>query len=396
MKIAFFSDTFLPEINSVSVSLATLSQEFANRGHEVSIFTMEPENASEKNTIEEDITFPSIKIYRAKEFSAKMFRRGTEIIHKDFHEIIASKPDIIHVHTPFGIGRQAIKASKLLNIPIIGSHHTFYADYHQYPLKSKNFFSRFFIRKYISWFYNNCQLVIVPTRAISEDLVKSGLSAPISIIPNPIDTKKLRQSAPKDILKKKCGLPEFSLVYFGRLSYEKKINNLLKVFALLSSKYPKIKLSIIGDGPERKNLEEYAEMLNVRDRVIFFGMLNGQHFVDAIAANDIFISASDTENQPLPILEAMALGLPQIVAKSPIDEYVQHSKTGFVTKEYSFMELSKEIAKLIENSTLRNQMSENSKKEALRYDVRHIAEEYERIYMDYHKNSSTLPRPQKL
>lgn len=377
----------MPEINSVSVSLATLSREFADRGHEISIFTTEPEN-SDKEITDEDIAFPGIKIYRAKEFSAKTFQRGTEIIHKDFHEIIASKPDIIHVHTPFGIGRQGIKASKLLNVPLLGSHHTFYADYRQYALKNEAFLSRFFLKKYIAWFYNNCRLVIAPSRAISEDLVKSGLSTPISIIPNPIDTKRLRQSAPKDVLKKKCGLPEFSLVYFGRLSYEKKINNLLKVFALLSSKYPKIKLSIIGGGPERKNLEEYAEMLNIRDKVIFFGMLDGQHFIDAIAANDIFISASDTENQPLPILEAMALGLPQIVAKSPIDEYVQHGKTGFVTKEYSFMELSKEIAKLIENSTLRNQMSENSKKEALKYDVRHIAEEYERIYMDYHKNPS--------
>lgn len=385
MKIAFFTDTFYPEINSVSVTLATLSREFADRGHEISVFTANPEN-SDKNIFDEDVTFPGVKIYRAKEFPIKIFQRKTEIIHKDFHEIIALKPDIIHVHTPFGIGRQGIRASELLNVPIIGSHHTFYADYRQYLLKNENFFSKFLLKKYISWFYNNCRLVITPSKAISEDLVQSGLSSPISIIPNPIDTKKLRQSAPKKDLKKKCGLPEFSLVYFGRLSYEKRINQLLKVFALLSSKYPKMKLSIIGDGPERKNLEEYAKMLNIRDKVIFFGMLSGQHFVDAIAANDIFISASETENQPLPILEAMAIGLPQIVAKSPIDEYVQHGKTGFITKEYSFMELSKEIARLIENPTLRNQMSENSKKEALKYDVRHIAEEYERIYSDFIKS----------
>lgn len=380
MRIAFFTDTYLPEINSVSVSLATLSRELAGRGHSILIFTVLP-GKEDVPSVEDNE--PGITVYRAKEFYPQSFKRKAETIHSDFHEIIASRPNIIHTHTPFDIGRQAIRAADLLNVPLIGSHHTFYADYRQHSLRGDSFFKRWIMRKYAVWFYNHCKLVITPSKSIAADLGRSHLNPPLSIIPNPVDINKLKPSAPKDILKKKCGLPEFSLVYFGHLSYEKRINHLLKVFALLTSKYPKIKLSIIGDGPERKNMEEYAKKLSIRDKVIFFGMLSGQHFIDAIAANDIFISASDTENQPLPIIEAMALGLPQIVAKSPIDEFVVNGKTGFVTKEYSFMELSKEIAKLIEDPTLRNQMSENSKKEALKYDVRHIADEYERIYKDF-------------
>ena len=112
-------------------------------------------------------------------------------------------------------------------------------------------------------------------------------------------------------------------------------------------------------------------------------MLYGQNFINAVAANDIFITASDTENQPLPLFEAMALGLPQVVAKSPIDEYVENGKTGFITQKYSFMELSEKLAKLIENPALRQEMSENSKKAALRYDASNIATEYERIYKDF-------------
>ena len=107
--------------------------------------------------------------------------------------------------------------------------------------------------------------------------------------------------------------------------------------------------------------------------------------MDAIAANDIFITASDTENQPLPIFEAMAMGLPQIVAKSPIDEYVENGITGFITEKYSFMELSEKLAKLIDNPSLLAKMSENSKKSALKYDVKNIATEYERIYNDFVK-----------
>ena len=180
-------------------------------------------------------------------------------------------------------------------------------------------------------------------------------------------------------------MPEFSLVYFGKITYEKRIHELLKVFALLSPKYPKIKLSLIGDGPERKNLEKFAKRLNIRDKVIFFGMLIDQNFIDAVAANDIFITASDTENQPLPIFEAMALGLPQIVAKSPIDEYVEHGTTGLITERYSFIELSKEITKLIENPTLRQKMSENSQKAAQKYAIENIVLEYEKLYNDFIK-----------
>ena len=89
------------------------------------------------------------------------------------------------------------------------------------------------------------------------------------------------------------------------------------------------------------------------------------------------------ENQPLPLIEAMAIGLPQVVAKSAIDEYVENGVTGQVTERYSFMELSKEITKLIENPVLREKMSENSKKSAQKYDVKNIAKEYERIYLDF-------------
>lgn len=381
MRIAFFSDTFIPEINSISISLYTLSQELISRGHDVSVFTMGQDN---KNIGDFDVP-DLLKIYRTKSASADFKRDGSEIIHRDFREILTSKPDIIHVHTPFGIGKQGLRAARLLDIPVIGSHHSFYVNYEHGTFKGESFLSRILLRKYSVWFYNQCKLVITPSKAIAEDLIKSKLSTPLSIIPNPISIKKFKPSAPKEQLKKIAGLPEFSLVYFGKITYEKRIHELLKVFALLTPKYPKMRLSIVGDGPEKKNLQDFAKRLNVDDKIIFFGLLDGQQFIDTIAANDVFITASDAENQPLPIFEAMALGLPQIVAKSPIDEYIEDGKTGFLTKKYSFMELSEKLAKLIENPALRQQMSENSKKAALKYDASNIAMEYERIYNDFIK-----------
>lgn len=382
MRIAFFSDTFIPEINSISISLYTLSQELISRGHDISIFTMGQNDDKDMG----DFNVPELlKIYRTKSINANFKRDGSEVIHKDFREILSSKPDIIHVHTPFGIGKQGIRAARLLNVPLIGSHHSFYVNYEHGSFKGESFLSRMLLRKYSVWFYNQCRLVITPSKAIAKDLTKAKLTAPLSIIPNPINIRKLRPSAPKEQLKKLAGLPEFSLVYFGKITYEKRIHELLKVFALLSPKYPKMRLSIVGDGPEKQNLQDFAKRLNIDNKVIFFGLLDGQSFIDIVAANDIFITASDAENQPLPVFEAMAMGLPQIVAKSPIDEYIEDGKTGFVTKKYSFMELSEKLAKLIENPALRQEMSENSKKAALKYDASNIAMEYERIYTDFVK-----------
>lgn len=380
MRIAFFSDTFPPQVNSISISLLTLLTELANRGHDISVFT-----GSEQDKNPNSPQIPEIlKIYRSSDLFSHSFKRNdAEIIHKDFKEILSSKPDIIHVHTPFSIGKQGVKAARLLKVPLIGSHHTFYANYHQSFLDGESFWKKYLLKKYIAWFYDNCDLTITPSKSIATEITKSGLKSPISIIPNPINTKKLIPSAPKDKLKKIVGLPEFSLVYVGRISYEKRIHELIKVFALLSPKYPQMRLSIIGDGPEKRNLEIFAKRLNIREKVIFFGLLKDRAFVDAVAANDVFITASDMENQPLPLFEAMAIGLPQVVATSPIAEYVEHGITGLITEKYSFMELSKELAKLIENPELRQKMSENSKRSALKYDISNIAGEYERIYRDF-------------
>lgn len=380
MRIAFFTDTFPPQVNSISISLLTLCTELANRGHDVSVFTG-PEEDKNPNSPQ----IPEfLKIYRSSDHFSHSFKRNdSETIHKDFREILSSRPDIIHVHTPFAIGKQGARASSLLKVPLIGSHHTFYANYRQKLVGDASFWKKYLIKKYISWFYNKCELVITPSKSIANEISKYGLKAPISIIPNPINTKKLLPSAPKEELKKLCGLPEFSLVYVGRISYEKRIHELLKVFALISPKYPKMRLSIIGDGPEKQNLEIFAKRLNIREKVIFFGLLKDQAFVDAVAANDVFMTASDMENQPLPLFEAMAIGLPQIVAKSPIAEYVEQGVTGLITEKYSFMDLSKELTKLIENPELRKKMSENSQKSAAKYDITNIAGEYERIYADF-------------
>lgn len=386
MKIAFFTDTFPPQINSISVSLLTLCEELVNRGHDVSVFTTPERDKGENNPPMPEL----LKVFRYSDFLSHSFKRnGQEIIHKDFREIFSSKPDIIHVHTPFAIGKQGVRAAQLLKVPLIGSHHTFYANYHPSLLENRGALADYLIKKRVTKFYNQCQLVICPSRAIATEISRHKLKTPTSIIPHPIDVAKLKPFAPKSDLKKffglpaQTGLPDISLVYMGKLSYEKRIHELLKVFAFLSPKYPKMRLSIIGDGPERKNLEEFSERLQIREKVLFLGLLTGQTFVDAIAANDIFITASDAENQPLPIFEAMALGLPQVVAKSPIAEYIEYGVTGLVTEKYSFMELSKEIAKLIENPSMREKMSESSKKVALKYDVKNIATEHEIIYKDF-------------
>lgn len=380
MKIAFYSDTFPPQVNSISISLLTLATELSNKGHDVSIFTGPEED--------KDVNSPQIpdtlKVYRTSDFFSHSSKKSeSETIHRDFREILSLRPDIIHIHTPFSVGKQGLRAARLLKIPVIGSHHTFYANYRRGFPNNDSFLRGYLTKKYITWFYNKCQLVITPSKSIANDIAKHGLKSPISIIPDPVNIDRLRPSAQKTELKKLCGLPDFSLVYVGRISYEKRIHELLKVFALLSSKYPKMRLSIIGDGPERQNLENFAKRLNIREKVIFFGLLKDQAFVDAIAANDIFITASDMENQPLPLIEAMAIGLPQVVAKSAIDEYVENGITGQVTEKYSFMELSEEITKLIENPVLREKMSENSKKSSRKYDVKNISKEYERIYLDF-------------
>ena len=117
----------------------------------------------------------------------------------------------------------------------------------------------------------------------------------------------------------------------GRTSYEKDIDQALAAFNIARREIPDATFMIVGDGPERKKLEHLARTLGCADKAIFTGMRHGEELPSMLQANDIFLTASRSENMPISIIEAMSCGLPVASVRAKgIPEIVHHGKNGLL------------------------------------------------------------------
>lgn len=154
------------------------------------------------------------------------------------------------------------------------------------------------------------------------------------VIPNGVNVQKIREDAAamtREEALHTLGLPSDRryLVNVARLSRQKNHRLLLDAFAKFSSMYPDYTLLIVGDGPERVALEQYAAASGLAERVRFLGIQ--MDVVPCYCASDFFVLTSTIEGFALVCIEAMACGLPVISTRvAGPDEYVWDGENGFL------------------------------------------------------------------
>ncbi len=381
MRIAIFSDTFPPQANGVANVVYQSAKSLADLGHQVAVFTVSKNFfAKQLGTDTKNLTIISLPSVPALAYANERFHIP---LSATFHRLKKFNPDIIHTHTPFGAGWMAVRGAKILKTPLVGTHHTFY-DHYLKHVKMDYKWAKKASWRYTVGFYNHCHLVLSPTQALAETLLSKGLKKPVAIIQNSIDTNLFRpvsDTAIKDQLKSQFGIKGRSIVYMGRVSYEKNIDQVLKAFALMVKEIADFKLMIVGDGPERKNLEKLAENLGIKNNVIFTGFLYKEDLVRALQANDIFITASKSENMPLSVLEAMATGLPVITVKEKgLGEIVKENVNGFFAETDNPKDVAEKTLKLLTDSRLIEKFSIASRNLALEYSKEKVAAKLEEAY----------------
>ena len=381
MRIAIFSDTFLPQVNGVASVAHQSAVTLGELGHDVCVFTVSKNNEKDFKSIAEGkfsvVTLPSVKA------PAYPGERMTIPIGTTLYKVKKFNPQIIHTHTPFSVGWEAVWAHKLFKIPLVGTHHTFY-DHYLRHVKMDYEWAKKPSWKYVVAYYNRCDLALSPSKSLANELISRGLKKPIEVLPNSVNVKLFKpiaSEAAKKKLKAKFSIKGKSLVYMGRVSYEKSIDQVIEAFKLVVSKMPEVKLMIVGDGPERTYLEKLARELGVENKVFFTGFKHNNELVETLQANDIFLTASKSETFSLAVLEGMAVGLPIIAADAlAVPELVKPDVNGFLAFPDNPGEMAERIMELILDERLLKKFGRNSRQLALDYLQEKIAKSLEDIY----------------
>ena len=371
MKIAIFSDTFPPQVNGVANTVFNSASSLAEKGHIIRVYTVS-ETCDEELTRKTDGKF---SVFKLPSIGIPSYpgERSSLPLGITLGDVRSFSPDIIHVHTPFSVGWEGVLCSKKMKIPLIGTHHTFFDHY------LKHIHLEYDWAKRLSWkytvaFYNKCDLIISPTMSLANGLRNNKLKKPIEILSNTVDTDTFQPIAGISKKGKK-------VAYMGRVSYEKNIDQAIKAISITAKKISDIKFYIIGNGPEKNNLENLSKDLKIQNNVIFTGYLFGNDLNKQLNDCDIFLTPSKSENMPLSVLEAMSAGLPILAVSSlGMNEIIKNNENGFLLPPDDPQKTAEKIIELIYNEEKIKKIGKCSREMAMEYSKSKITDKLVGIY----------------
>ena len=316
MNIGIFTDTYVPYINGVTTSVLMLKNALEKLGYNVYVVTVNNENLHYKYEEEEKVLrLPGIPI-------GIYDYRLTSIYPIEVIKLIKSwNLDVIHCQTEFGVGTFARIFAKQFNIPLVHTYHTMYEDYVHYITKGYFKNSSKKIVEYLTKFYcdKTCTELVVPTRKTYELFKdKYKYDREVYIVPTGIEIDRFyeenHKGFNKDKMRKELGFnkDDFIILFVGRIAQEKNINLLLDSMKALQKESKKIKLLIVGDGPDLPGYKEYAKKNKIADSVIFAGKIPWVNVPEYYLLSDVFATASTSETQGLTVIEGLAASLPVV------------------------------------------------------------------------------------
>lgn len=371
MKIGFFTDTYLPQLNGVSIFVGAWAGELEKLGHKVYIIAPNYPNYKDKKNV---IRLTSFRFMKQPEMRLGLYLPG-----RSMYKISKINFDIIHGVAGGTVSNLGLIIAKLRRVPFVFIYTTKYTHYTHYFLKGRIIKPKM-MEKAIRIFCNRCGYVIVHMPKIKDELVSFGVKKPIVVIPSGVDIDKFSKQK-KGFLREKTGIKNGKiLLYVGRLGKEKSVDFLLKVLKIIHEEDQAVNLVIVGDGPEKDNLKKLAEELNIAKKIFFTGLINTIEMNKVYADADIFVFASQTETQGMVILEALVSGLPVVAVKDAVYDGVIQNKINGALVDNDPRKFAATCLRILNNESYRKELSENAVKSMRNFSLSASAKSLEKLY----------------
>ena len=355
MRIAIFSDTYIPDINGVATSTKILKDELVKHGHDVVVVTSELPSDSDYMDDPHDniLRVPGLEIQ-----ALYGYRACNIYSFKGMREIKGMNIEVIHVQTEFGVGIFGRIVGETLNIPVVYTYHTMWADYSHYVNPVNSGAIDGLIKKAItriSKFYGDKSTeLIVPSLKTKEALELYGLNKDVHIIPTGLELEKFdpknKNTELIEQIKDKYGIKDqFIVTFLGRIAKEKSIEVLIDAMKEVIKENDNVLCLIVGGGPQLEELKELVKDDHISNYVIFTGPKPSNEVPSYYHLSNVFVSASITETQGLTYIEAMASGIPAVARYDKnLEDVIDDGVNGYFFKETS--ELVEILLKLINHN----------------------------------------------
>lgn len=373
MKIAMMTNNYKPFIAGVPVSIERLTKSLRALGHEAVVFAPSYEEQEDEEDV---VRYKALLRGVACGFSVP---NSLDLkIERSFRE---GNFDVIHVHHPMLIGRTAQYLSWKYHVPLVFTYHTRYEQYLHYVGLSG---LKRIMPSYVKSYTKSCDMVFAPTPMMKEYLEQIGIMGPIRVVPTGLQGDSFYPDEQKAlaIRRQLVGDNKYLFCTVARLAKEKNLEFLLESMSLFKETCGScFRLALIGDGPERGNLEKKAESLGLSREIIFLGKIPNQDVKDYCHASDLFLFTSLSETQGIVLLESMAAGTPVLALRgSGTRDVVVNGINGYMT-EASRAEFADKLMDILERKEIEF-LRQGAVKTAENYSSEKIARLAESAYIE--------------
>jgi glycosyltransferase involved in cell wall biosynthesis len=376
MKVTIVSDVLLEENNGINVATMNLVRSLKNKGHEVRILCADQTKKGQ----------PGYHIVGIRNFGPfnNYVKKNGVVLSKPDNKVIKEAiegADIVHIITPFTLGKNAVKIAKELNIPITAGFH----------IQAENVSNHFFIMKikfanyllYKSFYnklYKHCQAIHYPTQFIRDFFEKIVGKTNGYVISNGVNDRfKQKETEKPEELKDK-----FIILFTGRFSREKAQDVLIK--AVANSKYKeRIQLIFAGVGALKEKFEKLSrKILPIQPMFKFFSR---DELVNVINYSDLYVHPAEIEIEAIACLEAISCGVVPVISnstKSATKAFALDERNLFTNRDY--IDLARKIDYWLNNPTEKQKCSEKYLGYATKFNQESCMDDMEKMLIETIKN----------
>jgi glycosyltransferase involved in cell wall biosynthesis len=364
MRIALFTETFLPKVDGIVTRLSHTVEHLQRMGDQVLVIS--PDGGLTEYKGAQIYGVPGFPLPLYPELKLALPRPSIGQVLEEF------RPDLIHIVNPAVLGLGGLYYAKSQTVPLVASYHTHLPKYlEHYGLGMLEGL----LWEILKAMHNQAHLNLCTSTAMQDELTDHGIER-VELWQRGVDTELFQPHwASREVRSQLTqGNPDSPLLlYVGRLSAEKEIDRIKPILEAI----PSARLALVGDGPYRQELEKiFADTLTY-----FAGYRTGQDLAAAFASADAFIFPSRTETLGLVLLEAMAAGCPVIAANAGgIPDIVTDGVNGYLFNPQDDGGAIAATQRLLAQAEERETIRQNAREEAERWGWAAATRQLKRYY----------------